>query len=63
MTKQEIVLTDGYIHKDDKATSSDALDNSSTNQHLHIDGQRSDQRAHKENSISDQDTWLSPEDI
>ena len=36
-TKQEIVLTDGYIHKDDEATTSDALDDSSSNQHVHVD--------------------------
>ena len=37
VTEQEISLTDSYIHKNDKATSSDALDDSSGNQHIHVD--------------------------
>jgi hypothetical protein len=37
VTKQEISLTDSYIHKNDEATTSDALDDSSSNQHVHVD--------------------------
>ena len=37
VTEQEISLTDSYIHKNDEATSTDALDDSSSNQHVHVD--------------------------
>jgi hypothetical protein len=37
VTQKEISLTDSYIHKNDEATSTDALDDSSSNQHVHVD--------------------------